>query len=137
MLTFTGASPASAAAAIASSTRATGKAAPLRAMNAASSRESRLTVTRRRPAAASARTLRASSAPLVVRAMSWMPPIPASIATSRSRSRRSSGSPPVSRSFRAPSPAKTRPSRVSSSKVSSSARGRNAKSRPNTSRGMQ
>ena len=89
---------------MASSTRATGNPASLSAMNTASSRESRLTVTRRSPAAASAGALPASSAPLVVRAMSRMPPILASSATSFSRSRRSSGSPPVSRSLR-PRPA--------------------------------
>ncbi len=137
MFTLTGASPAPAAAVMASSTRPAGNSASLSAMNTLSSRESRLTVTRRRPAAASALALPASSAPLVVRAMSWMPPRPASIATSFSRSRRSSGSPPVSRSLATPRPAKTRARRVSSSKVSSRPRGRNAKSRPKTSRGMQ
>jgi hypothetical protein len=45
-------------------------------MNTASSRESRLTVTRRRPAAASSQALPAGSAPLVVRAMSPTPSIP-------------------------------------------------------------
>jgi len=137
MFTLTAASPAAAAAAMASSTRATGNPASLSAMNTSSSRESRLTVTRRRPAAASAAALPASSAPLVVRAMSWTPSIPASIATSLSRSRRSSGSPPVNRSLRTPRPAKTRASRASSSKVSNCSRGKNTKSRPKISRGMQ
>jgi len=125
------------AAAMASSTRATGNPASLSAMNTSSSRESRLTVTRRRPAAASAAALPASSAPLVVRAMSWTPSTAASIATSLSGSRRSSGSPLVNRSLRTPRPAKTRASRVSSSKVSSCSRGKNAKPRPKISRGMQ
>ncbi len=134
MFTLTGASPAAAAAAMAASTRATGNRASL---NMSSSSESRLTVTRRRPAAASAVALPASSAPLVVRAMSWTPSMAASIATSFSRSRRSSGSPPVSRSLRTPSPAKTRASRANSSKVSNCSRGKNTKSRPKISRGMQ
>jgi hypothetical protein len=68
MLTLTGPSPATAAAAIPSSTCATGQPASLSAMKIVSSTESRLTVTRRSPAAASVWALRASSAPLVVRA---------------------------------------------------------------------
>ena len=53
MFTLTGASPASAAAAIPSRTLATGKSIPFIAPKTASSSESRLTVTRRSPASAS------------------------------------------------------------------------------------
>ena len=52
-LSFSGASPARCAAAIPASTRSTGKSRPFMRRNTASSSESRLTVTRRRPASAS------------------------------------------------------------------------------------
>ena len=74
--------------------------------SAASSRASRLTVTRFKPAPASARALPASSTPLVVSATSSIPSMPTSISNSRSRPRRSSGSPPVSRSLSTPCAAK-------------------------------
>ena len=64
---------------------------------------SRLTVTRRRPAAASAVDLSASRTPLVVSARSASPAWPAASARATARSRRSSGSPPVSRSRSTPS----------------------------------
>ena len=52
-------------------------------------------------------------------------------------SRRTSGSPPVSRIFSTPWPMKMRASRVISSKVRMSRAGKNWKSRPKTSFGMQ
>ena len=61
----------------------------------------------------------ASSTPLVVIARSSSVPIAASRAVRSATCARSSGSPPVSRTCRTPSPAKTRVTRVSSSKVSS------------------
>ncbi len=95
-------------------------------------------MTRRSPASRSERAFSGvSSEPFVVSARSRMPSIDASMAMSRSRSRRSSGSPPVSRIFSTPRAAKKRASRAISSNVSSSLRGKNAKSRPKTSRGMQ
>jgi hypothetical protein len=56
-----------------SSTRATGKRTSFIDWKTASSSESRLTVTRSRPARASARALRGSSEPLVVRVRSARP----------------------------------------------------------------
>ena len=96
-LTLTG-SPAAAAASIPSSTRATGKSTSFIARKTSSSSESRLTVTRVRPASASAFAFAASSAPFVVSVRSRSPSA-ASSATRSSRSRRTSGSPPVIRSF--------------------------------------
>ena len=94
-------------------------------------------MTRSSPASASDWALRASSEPLVVRAMSSMPSTSRSIATSRSTSRRISGSPPVRRSLRTPRSANTVASRVISSNVSSCERRRNSNRGPNTSFGMQ
>ncbi len=125
MSTFTGVRPAVAAFSIASSTFATGKPTSFIDWNVVSSSESRLTVTRRRPAAFRARALSGvSSAPLVVIAMSSSPSIPASISTSFSKSRRSIGSPPVRRTFLTPRLTKTRVRRAISSKLSSSSRDR-------------
>ena len=120
-----------------SSTRPTGAPTSFTEPNTSSSSESRLTVTRCSPASRRLAALRASRLPLVVSAMSSMPSIAASISTSRSRSRRSSGSPPVRRSLRTPAAAKSRASRAISSNVSSCERRRNSKSRPKTSFGMQ
>jgi hypothetical protein len=78
--TLIGPSPAAAAAAIPSSTRDTGTPASFIAWKIASSRESRLTVTRCSPAAAKAAASRASRLPLVVIVRSSRPPMPASIA---------------------------------------------------------
>ena len=107
MLTLTGASPASMAASIPSSTRATGKSMPFIAPKTASSSESRLTVTRWRPASASGPASARRAEPLVVRVRSSAPPsgrrMAASIAMRLGRSRRTSGSPPVIRSFSTPS----------------------------------
>ena len=136
MFTFTG-SPAPAAAAMPSSTRSTGKSTSFTAPNTASSSESRLTVTRRRPASARARALRGRSEPLVVIAMSSIPSIAASIATSRSMSRRRSGSPPVRRSLCTPSPAPIRATPRDLLERQELERRRNSKSRPKTSFGMQ
>jgi hypothetical protein len=135
-LTFSGDSPAARAASMPSSTRATGKSTSFIARNVASSSASRLTVARRRPAAASARAFSARIEPFVVRTTS-SPSIRASSATSVSSPRRSSGSPPVSRTFRTPSATKARTARSVSSNVSTSERSRNAWSRPTTSFGMQ
>ena len=94
------------------------------ARNTSSSSESRLTVTRDRPASRSGRALAASSVPLVVRARSLIPSTAASMATSRSRSRRTSGSPPVSRTLVTPRAAAAPTTRVISSNDRISARGR-------------
>ena len=101
MLTLIGASPAAAAASIPASTFATGNSTSFIARNVASSSESRLTVTRVRPASRRLRAFFASSAPLVVSVRSMSPSF-ASISTRRSMLRRRSGSPPVSRSFVTP-----------------------------------
>ena len=133
-----GCNPAASAASMASSTRATGKSASFIARNVASSSESRLIVTRSSPADFSARAFASvSSDPFVVNVKSRMPAIDRSSATSRSRSRRKSGSPPVRRIFSTPLCTNARATRASSSYVSSSSRRRNWKSFPNTSFGMQ
>jgi hypothetical protein len=119
--TFTG-KPSAAAASIPSSTRATGKSTSFIAWKVSSSSESRLTVTRSSPAAASAFAFGASSDAFVVRVSSA--PSGASSAISRSTSLRTSGSPPVSRSLLTPSPTKTDATRAISSNVSSSLRSR-------------
>src|SRR5438876_335919 len=95
MLTFTGERPAAAAASMLSSTFATGKSTSFMARKVASSSESRLTVTRSRPACARACAFLARSEPLVVKVSSTSSS--SSIATRRWRSRRTSGSPPVRR----------------------------------------
>ena len=106
MLTLIGPRPARSAASMPRSTSATGKSASFMRRKIASSIASRLTVTRPSPAAFSAAALRARIEPLVVSVRSSGSPSAlrssASIATSRSRSRRSSGSPPVRRIFRTP-----------------------------------
>ena len=106
MLILSGVSPASSAASIPSSTRATGKSIPFIAPKTASSSESRLTVTRRRPASASGRASARRAAPFVVRVRSSRRPSVVRRAARRSmstgRSRRTSGSPPVIRSFSTP-----------------------------------
>ena len=124
MLIFTGASPAASAASIPASTRATGNSTSFMHLNTVSSSESRLTVTRFSPAAASAGACSASSEPFVVSVRS-MSGICASIPTSTSRPRRMSGSPPVRRIFFVPRLAKTAASLASSSKVRSCSFGRN------------
>ena len=76
MLTLTGASPASSAASMPSSTLATGKSTPFIAPKTASSSESRLTVTRRSPASASGcGQRRAAPTPFVVRVRSSGSPV--------------------------------------------------------------
>ena len=119
--TFTG-SPAAAAASIPSSTLDTEKSTSFIRRNVSSSSESRLTVTRCSPAAASACAFDASSDAFVVSVSSA--PSGASIAISRSTSLRTSGSPPVSRSFSTPSATAARATRSISSNVSSSLRSR-------------
>src|ERR1019366_974493 len=95
-------------------------------------------VMRLRPASRRASALsRVSSAPFVVSAMSSTPRMRDSIATSRSMSRRRSGSPPVRRNLATPSRTNSCARRAISSKVNNSARSRKAKSRPKTSFGMQ
>jgi hypothetical protein len=133
--TFTG-SPAPAAASMPARTRATGKSTSFIARKTSSSSESRLTVTRVSPASARICAFCARRAAFVVSVRSTSPS-PARRSTSTSRSRRSKGSPPVSRSFRTPSPTKTRAVRSISSNVRSSRRGRKRYSRPKTSFGMQ
>ena len=100
-LILIGASPAAAAASMPSSTLATGKSTSFIARNVASSSASRLTVTRVRPASTRLRAFFASSEPLVVSVRSRSPSF-ASISTSRSTFRRSSGSPPVRRILATP-----------------------------------
>jgi hypothetical protein len=80
-------------------------------------------LTRRSPAAASARAWRASSTPFVVSERSSTPGTSASMRTSAGRSRRTSGSPPVSRTLRTPTEARIPTSRRISSKVSMRSRG--------------
>src|SRR3990172_4516999 len=106
-------------------------------LNTSWSRESRLTVMRLSPAALRARALRLRSEPLVVTVRSSSPSIVASMAMSCSTSVRTSGSPPVMRSFLTPWATKMRARRVVSSKVRISLRARNSKPRPKTSFGMQ
>ena len=132
--TFTG-SPASAAASIPSSTLDTGKSTSFISRKVASSSESRLTVTRCRPAAASACAFAASSEAFVVSVSSA--PSGASIAIRRSTSLRTSGSPPVRRNFSTPSATAARATRSISSNVSSSLRSRKRYSAPKTDFGMQ
>jgi hypothetical protein len=136
--------PASAAAATPSRTLSRGSALPDIRVNVSGVSESSETVIRFSPAARSGSASLASSEPFVVRAMSSGSPPSTSLAssarksaTSRSRSRRTSGSPPVMRSVRAPSATSSRATTAISSKVSNSARGRKAKFGPNTSAGMQ
>ena len=118
------------AASIPSRTFATGKSIPFIAPNTASSSESRLTVTRCSPAAASGPASARSADPFVVRVRSISPPsgrrIAASISIRCGRSRRTSGSPPVIRSFSTPSETNARAVRSISSKLRTWSRGRNA-----------
>ncbi|MNV78698.1 hypothetical protein D3C71_1722040 [compost metagenome] len=128
MLTLMCDSPAACAASMPASTSATGKSTSFMRRNTASSRPSRLTVTRFRPASFSALALRASSDPLVVSVRSGASPSTvrswASCATSASRFLRSRGSPPVRRILRTPCARKSFASRVISSKLSSAPCGR-------------
>src|SRR6266702_5649643 len=94
---------------------------------------SRLTVTRRRPAARNAGACFASSRPFVVNARSSISGIRAISRTGAGRSCRIRGSPPVTRTLRTPSPANTRTTRSSSSNVRIDARG----SHTYSSSGMQ
>ena len=137
VLSLIGPSPASYAAAMPERTRCSGTLVSPSSAKTAGSSESSDTVTRLSPASARPAARSVSSEPLVVSAMSSMPGVWATWRTSTSRSRRSSGSPPVRRTLVTPSSAKTRISRPSSSKLSSSERGRKAWSGPNSSRGMQ
>src|SRR4051794_11993711 len=141
VLILIGARPASRAAAIPSSTFATGKSTPFIRPKTSSSSESRLTVTRASPASRSGCASERSAEPFVVSVTSTCVPSDvrsgASNAIRCGRSRRTRGSPPVMRSLWTPRPTNTRATRSSSSNESTSLRGRNAKSRPNTSAGMQ
>ena len=127
--TLTG-SPAAAAASIPSSTLCTGKSTSFNARNASSSTESRLTVTRSRPASASACAFCGSSAPFVVSASS-MPSIACSIAIEvldvASHERLAAGDPDALHAAAARIRATTR---AISSKLRSSFRSRNWWSRP-------
>ena len=128
MLTLTGDRPACCAASMPASTSATGKSTSFMRRNTASSRPSRLTVTRSSPASRSERALRASSEALVVSVMSSLSPAgvrsAASCPISVSMPLRSSGSPPVRRSLCTPWATNSRASRVISSKLSSALCGR-------------
>ena len=81
--------------------------------------------------------MRASSAPFVVRVTSRMPGTGTRRAISSSTPRRTSGSPPVMRSFSTPMPANVCASRSISSNVSSCSRRRNSNCLPKISLGMQ
>ena len=81
--------------------------------------------------------MRASSEPFVVSVTSRMPGTAASFAISWSTLRRTSGSPPVMRSFSTPIAANTRVRRSISSNVSSWSRCRNSNCLPKISFGMQ
>ncbi len=96
------------------------------AMKRSSSSESSETVTLLNPASASASAFRASSAPFVVSVRSSMPSMPAIISTRSSMSARSSGSPPVSRTFSTPRRVATPTTRAISSKVRRRSRARNS-----------
>ena len=135
-LSSTGARPAASAASMPRRTSVTGTSESLMVRKTCASRESRLTVTRRRPARASSAARRSSSAPFVVKARSQSG-IVARSSTRSGRSARSSGSPPVSRSLRTPSPANTRATRAISWMVNSSGFERNRWPSPNAARGMQ
>ena len=123
------------------STSATGKSTSFMARKVGSSRLSRLTVTRFRPAAFSTAALRASSEPLVVSVMSSGAPSgvrsAASSSISVSSPFRSSGSPPVRRSLCTPWPTNTRARRVISSNDSSALCGSQVYSLLKISFGMQ
>ncbi len=140
VLTLTG-RPAARAARIPASTPETGNPTSLIDWKSSSVSASRLTVTRSSPAALSAGANRARSAALVVSATSTGVPSLVvrvlSLATSSSRCLRSSGSPPVRRSFFTPMPTNRRLRRKISSKVSSSVCARNFACAPYFSLGMQ
>ncbi|ODV08586.1 MAG: hypothetical protein ABT20_11865 [Rubrivivax sp. SCN 70-15] len=141
MLILIGASPARSAASMPRSTSATGKSTSFMRRKIASSSASRLTVTRRSPARCSASALRSSSEPFVVSVMSSGSPSAvrsvASCSIRPSRWRRSSGSPPVSRSLVTPCATNSRATRVISSKLSSELCGRKVYCLSKTSLGMQ
>ena len=84
-----------------------------------------LTLTRRRPAARSSPAKRGSRMPLLVRAMSAMPLVRASMPTKSAQPLRTSGSPPVMRTLLMPQVAATRAKAASSSyeRISPCARG--------------
>ena len=84
-------------------------------LNRSASRLSRLTLTRRRPLAASSAANFGSSRPLVVSEMSWMPLVRLSMPTKSGQPSRTSGSPPVMRTLVMPAPAATRVKAASSS----------------------
>ncbi len=128
-LTFTGSKPASRARKMPSRTRVTDTSVSQSLRNTASSRASKLTVTRVSPASRSDCALDAKSVPLVVSATSIGCPVVVLMAARRSTrdsmSRRSRGSPPVSRILFTPTEANALASCVIWSKVSRSDGGRN------------
>ncbi len=81
--------------------------------------------------------MRPSSDPFVVSVTSRMPGTAPRRPISSSTPRRTSGSPPVMRSFSTPIPANVRVRRSISSNVSSCSRRRNSNCLPKTSFGMQ
>ncbi len=108
LILLMGVKPAERAASIPRSTRCTGKSTSFIARKVASSSASTLTVRRRRPAARKACASSKSREPFVVRVRSRRLSMAASEETRRWSSRRNRGSPPVSRIFSVPSPAKRR-----------------------------
>ena len=123
-LIFTGSNPASFAARIPSIT-CSNPGRRVSCWNRSGSIVSRLTLIRRSPASQSGFASGARRIPLVVRPMSLIPGIAAILATSRGRSRRTSGSPPVSRILSIPSGTTIRTNRSISSKLRSRLRARN------------
>ncbi|MBP2678232.1 MAG: hypothetical protein H6Q82_1297 [Deltaproteobacteria bacterium] len=113
-LIFTGESPARRAAAIPS--RTFGRVSR-RVISAYRSRRivSRLMLMRERPASRNAAAISGSAVPLVVIPRSRTPGIPATRRTNGTIPRRTSGSPPVIRTFRTPRETATRTVRISSS----------------------
>ena len=131
-LTLTGVRPASAAAAIPFSTSVS-RSRRVSWVNVSASMVSRLTLTRSSPASASRPATRSRPTPLVVIAICGRGSSAAMPATTSTIERRSSGSPPVSRICRTPSPTNTPTTRSSSSSVSISGFG----SQGSPSAGMQ
>ena len=133
--------PAWRAASIPANTSVTGKSTSFMLRNTASSKPSKLTVTRCKPAALSAIAFLASKDPFVVNVKSnFFPPCvrnAANCSINTSRFFRSNGSPPVSLILRTPCDMKTRAKRVISSNVNSDECGKYGWFLSKTSLGMQ
>ncbi len=137
VLILMGDRPALTASRMPSSTRSLLPRLPLISANTASSRESRLTVTRSIPAAFSAAACAPSSMPFVVSARSSMPSIRLRSPIRSGRFWRNNGSPPVMRNLRTPSFWNTCATRTISSNDRRSLLRMNSNSLWNLSSGMQ